>query len=294
MAKNPVKDNTSRELTEAKESISTDDIKLTPQQEQEIAEIAADQEEADELIEDLKIEKAKELALQAAKNKVDKEVPTKHVIERPSYGPITAQAEFHMRNSFKFLLGRKVKDKPRIIGLFSAGAKTKVIYQAYLAGCPFAALYLCRIEDEIEVNKSIVKITAKEIDAYCDSHMTLKMDPFTANRPTAVSFNLFAKHGYHFVEILLGYDQAMRTLMPYQQAEFMPYKEYIQYDIKMSRGIRRLFKLTNDYSFVGKEHVEAKDAVYMAAVNHMGEVPDDILSGERKPKFVRENEHDDN
>lgn len=290
------------EYKEAESEVADVEVNLTPKEEQEIAELAESPEELDKLRQTAINSKKHIEALKVAKRKVNESVPSRHLVQRPGYGHITATTQLHSRGAYNFFLGREQQIKivngkrvrqTRIVGLTRAAAGLKRITAGYQSGCPYAAWTLIKIDDQIEKMQEAIKQSQIDAEKLRQFASHIKIEPFCSKTPTEITLDFKSSYAYHFANLLIEYDLLLRSILNYKIHGFITHEDYRTIESTLGTPLRHLFRLADSWHFVGKEAVESKNAKLQEAEHRMGILPKDILSGERTPKFVANLQGDD-
>lgn len=288
-------------------------VSLSPAEEREIDESAESEADAAEWREEVLAEKRRQESLRQAKAAVNEAVPVRQLSNRPSFATFTASIDYHTRESFAFLIGRsrsvqeipaedgslnpgefgeddgqksRTKVRAHIAGLFEASRNLRSVVQGYVAGCPYAAWYLIRIEEEIAKYREQLHQVNQEVDARLASLSTLQVAPLTARIPSNIKLTFRVPYGYQFADMLTAYDNLIRKVKPYYMMGFMSYKEYRDIESRIGRLLRNVFGMPGLWYFVGKDAVLQQTAQALAAEHRMGYLPEDVLDGTRKPTMV--------
>ncbi|SUO96815.1 AcaB family transcriptional regulator [Suttonella ornithocola] len=278
----------SLELRQAEQIVNDDEsIALTTAEERQIEAMADTEEERQELRQELLDEKRKVEVIRVAKAQVNEAVPARHVVSRPSFGPVTGSVEYHTRRAYGFLLGRKRSgDNGYIVGLFQAAADLRLLVQGYATGCPYAAWYLIQVEELLQKIRQKVKSVEQEAQALVNHATTISLMPFTSKRPSIVPLDFRVVYAFHFAELLSHYDRILRLLQSYEIQQFITHEQFMGIEEQLGTPLRRLFRLPSEWSYVGKDAVQQQTATALAAEHRMGMLPEDILLGERQPKMI--------
>ncbi|MBS9781893.1 MAG: DUF1845 family protein [Gammaproteobacteria bacterium] len=286
----------SMELQSAENKIDDSDITLTAAEEQKILEVAESDEEAQEMRESA-IKALKQVeAVKLAKKQVNSSVPSKHLLQRPSYGHFSATALLHSHEAYRFLLGRNQRiifndegkriRQTSIVGLFEAASNVANIVAGYQSGCPYAAWTLVKIEDQLKLVRDRFHEAKNDAEKLCTSATLINMGEFTSRNPSEIPLNFKSVYGYHFADLLSQYDVLLRSILTYKIQHFISIDEYKAIERKMGRPLRQLYRLTDEWQFVGMDAVKEKNAKFQDAEFRMGVLPKEIISGEKVPKFV--------
>lgn len=291
----------SMEYQEAEAKVETLDIQLSAKEEQSILDIAESEQEREQLRDSAIKAKKHVEALKLAKRQVNESVPSHHLVQRPGYGHLSAKMELHSHEAYRFLLGRAQRiitvdgkriRQTRIVGLLHAASALKNITTGYQSGCPYACWTLCNIEEQIIHIRKIVKEAEKDAVKIAEFATNLKIAPFTSKNPSEVPLLFQSTYAYHFADLLTEYDLLLRSILNYKIQHFINIDEYKTFERKMGRPLRQLFRLTDNWKYVGKEAVETQNAKFQEAEHRMGVLPEDILNGQKTPKFVKKEQGD--
>lgn len=275
----------STELIEAEQSVA-DDVDLTAAEKMEIEAVAESEAEAVRMTQEAVAEKTQRAAMRQAKTTINPTVPSQHLVNRPTYGHITATVDYHMRETYSFLLGRNVDNKHNISGLFEAAAASRRVVQGHVAGCPYATWTLIQLDEQIALIRSLVKDAEREAQALINHSTTISIAPFTSKRPALVDLDFRVAYGFHFADLLTHYDHILRMVKSYELQFFITHAEFSAIEQKLGSPLRRLFRIPTLWNFVGKDAVNQKTATFLAAEHRMGILPDGYVEGQFKPRYV--------
>lgn len=304
------------ELIAAERAAEEIEVKLTPAEERDIRQAADSLEDAAELRQELVNAKRQQEVVRQVRSRVDRSVPVHQLSSRPSFAVTSAYIEYHTREAYAMLIGRSgyssvdgrvvtagdvgsqvdssadnKKARGRryhIYGLFEAATKAREVVQGYRVGCPYAAWFLIRIEDEIAKTRALLTEIHAAADVLTSSVTSLKVEPLTARLPAQINLQFHVPYGYHFADLLTGYDNLVRKLKSYAMMQFLTYDEMMPLVNKLSTPLRRLYRLPCEWHFVGRDAVLQKTAPYLAAEHRMGILPEGIVEGILKPQMVRD------
>ena len=98
----------SSELRAAKAAVAAaGTVSLTPAEERDLRDYAEGEDDLRELREEKLEEKREQAALRQARSRVNAEVPSRTLVQRPTYGATRGKVELHVRDTYAFLLGRE-------------------------------------------------------------------------------------------------------------------------------------------------------------------------------------------
>ena len=249
-----------------------------------------DEVEADLAVrEELEI-KAREVEVRVAKSQVDLGVPERVRKSPPKSGKTVARIEIHMRQVFGNIIGRRnVENKFNIPGLYTFGHRVNQLIMAYSKSspCPYASWYLWKIEKEIQSLRKQLVERQERVDVLIEkANVGIEYEIFTSNAPTIEVLSFNSVHAYQVASVLHQYDQMLRTMWPYVRNHFISSKDFHGEGLEFGRGLRSLFQLPNTWYYVGADAVSQKTALYLAARERMGDVPEGFITGEITPEWV--------
>ena len=277
------------ELRAAKAAVAAAGVSLTPAEERDLRDIAEGEDDLRELREEKLEEKRQQAAMRQARSRVNEAVPSRTLVQRPTYGATRGKVYLHVRDTYAFLLGREANPethKGYIAGMFAASKTMRTLVQGHIAGCPYATWFLVRIEDGMAKFREMVK--EKEVNALAlvEAATPVRLEPFTSRRPAEVPLDFTASYGFHFADILVRFDNVLRILQSYLRQGFITQDEYRAIRNPLAKELRRLFRLPQQWRFVGRDAVLQQTNPFLAAEHDMGRLPQEILDGERLPQLV--------
>lgn len=300
----------SSELLNAEAALANVEMPLSPEEERDIHVAAAGSVEEEQAMRaERQGELRRQAAMRQAKAQVNSSVPVEQLVQRPSFAAVTAVIEYQTREAYAFILGRRpVRDGERITiddsveadaagegggrrsrrgyyiaGLFNAASAVRKVAQGHLSGCPYATWYLVRIEQEIAAFRTALDEINAEIDADLAGRSSIRVEPLFAKNPAVVTLNFRVAYAFQFADMLTHYDNIIRKVKAYYLTGFMTFAEFSKIERRVGTPLRRLFKLPEEWYFVGRDAVLQRTGQVRAAEHKMGVLPEEILSGELKP-----------
>ena len=280
----------SSELRAAKAAVAAaGTVSLTPAEERDLRDYAEGEDDLRELREEKLEEKREQAALRQARSRVNAEVPSRTLVQRPTYGATRGKVELHVRDTYAFLLGREAdpeRHKGYISGMFAAGKAIRTLVQGHVAGCPYATWYLVQIEEGMARFRALVQEKEAQARALVEAVTVVRLDPFTSRRPAEVPLDFVVSYGFHFADMLVRFDNVLRLLQSYLRQHFISQEEYRAIRNPLAKELRTLFRLPMLWRFVGRDAVLQQTNQLLAAEHDMGRLPQEILDGERLPQLV--------
>ena len=278
------------ELRDAEAAVAAPGVvTLTPAEERELRDIAEGEDDLQALRKEKLDEKREQAAMRQARRRVNDAVPSRTLVQRPTYGATRGKVYLHVRDTYAFLLGREANPethKGYIAGMFAASKTMRTLVQGHIAGCPYATWFLVRIEDGMAKFREMVKEKETNAIALVEAATPVRLEPFTSRRPAEVPLDFTASYGFHFADILVRFDNVLRILQSYLRQGFITQDEYRAIRQPLAKELRNLFRLPQQWRFVGKDAVMQQTNQLLAAEHDMGRLPQEILDGERLPQLV--------
>ena len=278
------------ELRDAEAAVAAPGVvTLTPAEERELRDIAEGEDDLQALRKEKLDEKREQAAMRQARRRVNDAVPSRTLVQRPTYGATRGKVYLHVRDTYAFLLGREANPethKGYIAGMFAASKTMRTLVQGHIAGCPYATWYLVQIEEGMARFRALVQEKEAQARALVEAATPVRLEPFTSRRPAEVPLDFTASYGFHFADILVRFDNVLRILQSYLRQGFITQDEYRAIRQPLAKELRNLFRLPQQWRFVGKDAVMQQTNQLLAAEHDMGRLPQEILDGERLPQLV--------
>ena len=278
------------ELRDAEAAVAAPGVvTLTPAEERELRDIAEGEDDLQALRKEKLDEKREQAAMRQARRRVNDAVPSRTLVQRPTYGATRGKVYLHVRDTYAFLLGREANPethKGYIAGMFAASKTMRTLVQGHIAGCPYATWFLVRIEDGMAKFREMVKEKEANAIALVEAATPVRLEPFTSRRPAEVPLDFTASYGFHFADNLVRFDNVLRILQSYLRQGFITQDEYRAIRQPLAKELRNLFRLPQQWRFVGKDAVMQQTNQLLAAEHDMGRLPQEILDGKRLPQLV--------
>jgi|GEM_PF-1690434 len=278
------------ELRDAEAAVAAPGVvTLTPAEERELRDIAEGEDDLQALRKEKLDEKREQAAMRQARRRVNDAVPSRTLVQRPTYGATRGKVYLHVRDTYAFLLGREANPethKGYIAGMFAASKTMRTLVQGHIAGCPYATWYLVQIEEGMARFRALVQEKEAQARALVEAATPVRLEPFTSRRPAEVPLDFTASYGFHFADILVRFDNVLRILQSYLRQGFITQDEYRAIRQPLAKELRNLFRLPQQWRFVGRDAVLQQTNPFLAAEHDMGRLPQEILDGERLPQLV--------
>ena len=276
-----------RKSRELQASEDASNVELTALEETMIRDEAASDTEAKEIMDEELTRKRREISLAQAEKLINQETPSRILMERPSWGAAGAACEIHTRQTYAMLLGRRGDtENSSITGLYAGAKRIRLVVNAYRRGCPFAAQFLVRLEEDLKKVNELFELKESEVRKLVQRISRVQMKRFTSRSPARIDVVFVNPYAWHILDLVLRFDDMVRIMLPYRQTHMIDNKIYFNLVQEFGRHLRRLFASCNRYFFVGADAVEKKDEVYLAAVNQFGDLDPEIHEGKLLPYLI--------
>jgi len=193
------------------------------------------------------------------------------------------------RQAQQFIRGRKgTADKSAIIGLTGFADRLRVIWLAARNDDPYADWWLIKIHEAIDSSSTYIRDWQSELDSQLDQVTGLEVTIAGSQKPYRVPLQFANPYAYQAARLLSEYDTLVCTVLTARHIGLQDNKASEGLLRLCGRKIRSTFVIPQGYKFLqidrailsqgGEKSINARKA--------MGEVPEDILSGERHAPLV--------
>jgi len=179
-------------------------------------------------------------------------------------------------------------DKPAIIGLIGFADRMRLIWQAARNDDPYADWWLIKVHDAIEMNVDYVRNWQREMRNLLGQMTAMDITIAESSRPYRVPLQFANPYAYQAALLLSEYDALVRMVLTVHHVGLLESEGRNGLIKSCARKIRALFVVPQSYRFlkIDREAVHKATGRSHEARQAMGELPDDILSGERQAPLV--------
>lgn len=197
--------------------------------------------------------------------------------------------KIHTRQASRLWYGRKhTSDKPGIMGLYGFLLITNQINDGSRQDDPYSDWWMLRIEEHIDRTTTQLKALKEKIDHVFEKiPPTLSISENFSVDPASLPVYAGSHLGYLAIYILAQYDEISRKAL---LARHIALVDRLTFDEWLDQGdhvMRSLFGLSLQYRYSGvsrKDFLE-KNAAAKAAIDKLGEVPQEVMSGIKRSRF---------
>ncbi len=206
-------------------------------------------------------------------------------------GPLRGQAwlTVQTRQAQHLIRGRKgTAGKPAIIGLTGFADRLRVIWQAARNDDPYADWWLIKIHEAIDASGAFIRDRQAELDSQLDQMTGLEVAIAGSLKPCRIPLQFANPYAYRAARLLSEYDTLVCTLLTARHIGLLD-SEATEDLLKLcGRKIRSTFAVPQGYRFlkIDRASLSQGGGKSSNARQAMGEVPDDVLSGERHAPLV--------
>lgn len=182
--------------------------------------------------------------------------------------------------------GRRAADgKPAIIGLIGFADRLKSLWQAIRTDDPYADWWLLKVEEGIAGSRGQLRRLQQGLEALFVASGSLEFSVAQSSRPQRVSLQFANPYAFRAAQLLGEYDQLMCTDMTLHHLGVDIPGDLVEQVAGSGRWIRRVFALPQGYHCLGirRSDIGQDTPVFAIARERMGDVPEDILCGDKLP-----------
>jgi len=179
-------------------------------------------------------------------------------------------------------------DKPAIIGLIGFADRMRLIWQAARNDDPYADWWLIKVHDAIEMNVDYVRRWQREMRNLLGQMTAMDITIAESSRPSRIPLQFANPYAYQAALLLSEYDALVRMVLTVHHVGLLESEGRNGLIKSCARKIRALFVVPQSYRFlkIDRESVCRQTGRSHEARQAMGELPEDILSGERQAPLV--------
>lgn len=206
-------------------------------------------------------------------------------------GPLRGQVwlTLQTRQARQLVQGRSgTKEKPAIVGLAAFADRLRVIWQAARNDDPYADWWLIKVHEAIEDRDALLQRLQQALDEELALMGSIEVAVAASERPYRMPLQFANPYAYQAARLVSRYDALVCTALTachIGQLDSTSCHEVIKLG---ARRIRALFLIPQGYRFlrIDRACVQKGSGECGQAVQLMGRVPDDVLSGERCAPIV--------
>jgi integrating conjugative element protein (TIGR03761 family) len=177
--------------------------------------------------------------------------------------------------------------KPAIMGLVGFAERLKVLWQAIRSDDPFADWWLIKVEASIGDVRSQVHRLQEQLQAVLVSVECFDVTFAQSSRPQRVSLQFANPYAFRAAQMLADYDRMMCAWMTVRHLGMALPTEIAEQVSGSGRWLRRIFALPQSYQYleISRSDIHQDTARAVKARERMGDLPQEILDGEKLPSL---------
>lgn len=152
---------------------------------------------------------------------------------------------------------------------------------------PWALWYLVRLEAAIDRSQAQVERMLKKYkDQLNNWKITFRKS--SSKEPVQIQVDFVAPLGYRAANLVVTADEAIRLILQAHHVGMIDDALARQELHAVGKSVRRAFEKASTYRYfkVSYKGLKERDAIALEAIEKMGEVPHEILSGKKLPRHV--------
>ncbi len=201
-------------------------------------------------------------------------------------GRLTGEAwlEIHTDQAQRLIRGRVRRgNKPAITGLLGFASQMNIVWQAAADDDPYADWWLIRVEEAIAAAQSFLAAQRVEVASVALDTFRFRVGISHSRRPQTLMLQFATPHAYRAAQLLGDYDALVCQCLTLKHVGACPAGQMGDLIELGAHRLRRVFSLPQGYRVFALNRADVQHNTQRAqqAKAHLGELPRDILSGER-------------
>ncbi len=180
---------------------------------------------------------------------------------------------------------RSSEGKSAIIGLIGFADRLKSMWQAVRFDDPYADWWLVKVEEAIAASRAQLQRVQQQLESQAASQSGLEFTIASSSQPQRVSLQFANPYAFRAAQMLAEFDRMLCTAMTCRHLGVDLPTALDEQVHASGRWVRRVFAVPQGFASMGvsREDLSQNTAEANKARQQMGEVPAEILSGERLP-----------
>lgn len=234
------------------------------------------------------IENPQHEEIEGAGDQEEKAAQSRKQLARMRPGLLRARTTITLETMFgAYLFYGKYGENGRIIGLrHFANSLDKIWKNA--PRDPWALWYLQRIETAIDQAQSALELLLQQYTLKLNHQEKFDYKPSFSMKPIHIDIAFAAPLGYRAVKLVVAADDVIKLMLQAHHVDLVRDSEAKQALYKVGNHVRRAFESAMTYREMNVSYKALKKMTAQAqkAIDALGEVPAEILSGEKLPRHV--------
>jgi integrating conjugative element protein (TIGR03761 family) len=186
-----------------------------------------------------------------------------------------------------YLFYGKHGENGRIIGLRNFANSLDIIWKNAPRD-PWALWYLLRIETAIDQAQSALELLLQEYKIKLNHQKKFDYKPSFSLKPIQINIAFAAPLGYRAAKLVVTADDVIKLMLQAHHVDLVRDSEAKQALFKVGNHVRRALESAMTYREMNVSYKALKKMTAQAqkAIDALGEVPADILTGEKLPRHI--------
>jgi integrating conjugative element protein (TIGR03761 family) len=179
-------------------------------------------------------------------------------------------------------------EKPAIVGLIGFANRLRVIWQGARNDDPYADWWLIKIHEGIEIAEADIRNRQLELVKRIEQMKALEVDVAASRRPYRVPLKFANPYAYRGAKLLAEFDKLVCMALTARHIGLLDSKACEDILKASARKVRAIFMIPQGYRLlkINRELLRKSLGRSHEARQLMGEVPGDVLNGERHAPLV--------
>jgi len=179
-------------------------------------------------------------------------------------------------------------DKVGIIGLIGFAGLLRPIWHGARSDDPYADWWLIKVHEALEKAEAALSAALAEASAPLGRSEAITATPAASTRPVRVPLRFSNPYAYRGAHLVADYDRLVRAVLTAQHIGAMTRQDGERAVQLGGRPLRRAFLSPLGYRLTGttRRDLIEDTALSVEARERMGDVPPDILGGERRAPYA--------
>ncbi len=171
---------------------------------------------------------------------------------------------------------------PAIVGLYRYAAMTRQLWTAAGNDDPYADWWLLRVEQETDAVREQIQGLRQHIDRFLEGAPAMDIALAHSLEPAVVELTFGTPYAYQGAYLLADLDELVLAIMTGRFVGLLDRETFERHLEESGRGVRRLFATIQGYRHLAVTRDDVRQGAQKGqrAIELMGELPDEILSGE--------------
>ena len=202
-------------------------------------------------------------------------------------GPLRGQVWLTLQTNQarRLVRGRNgTKGRSPIIGLGLFAERLRLIWQASRNDDPYADWWLIKVHEAIEDREALFERLQRDLEERLTQMGAIEVDVAVSERPYRMPLQFANPYAYQAARLVSTYDSLVCAALTASHIGVLDRASRDHVIELGARKIRGLFMIPQGYRFlrIERSDLQKGNEKSTQAVQFMGTVPDDVLSGERR------------